>query len=552
MTITSKPTEVGWKIVHSVNSGTSTCEMPIGTYVAIGTYAKCCPLPSTSPAQITCLDSFWGWGGDYLTISGSTQVCSTFTSGTSAVGGYVRPDGSFQASTPNPTPSPTNVPTPHPTPVPTVSPTPGPVATPVPTTGPPVTFALLHSWDFRGIPTSALITDSVGGIGASLYGGASRTATGTVLDGTDDYIGMHLNAVVMGGPMTFEIVLKWHSFNSNSRIFDCGNGGAAPDSGSIKLWTKQWNGYVGTCTNYQSCQNDGPTGCLQFCSYDSDCCSAISPTGSFDFSIYQGSKASHLSSPSLSELGSGIRYHMVAAVSGTTMSFYINGVKKGETTGGWEPHAMTRSQCHIGGFGSTDMGGSLAGEVSSLKIYAGAMTQAQVTAAYEAAFPFIEFYWIFRGASADTITDSAAGIDATLHGGTTRTVTGVVFDGVDGYADLNLGAKIMGGAMTIVGVIKWNVLHSDARLFDCGNGMQSDNIVVSNVGTSGQLNWGVYHQGGVNKAALSPSASDIVVGVRYQIVTTVSGTTMISYIDGVKKGQQMFGLEPTALNRAQC
>ena len=105
----------------------------------------------------------------------------------------------------------------------------------------------------------------------------------------------------------------------------------------------------------------------------------------------------------------------------------------------------------------------------------------------------------------------------------------MVFDGVDGRADRNLDAKVMGGPMTIVGVIKWNAFQTSSRLFDCGNGPDSDNIIIRNQGgTQGVLDFTIF-QGNTSKYARSLSTSDLVVGVWYHIVASVSDTTMISY-----------------------
>ena len=76
-------------------------------------------------------------------------------------------------------------------------------------------------------------------------------------------------------------------------------------------------------------------------------------------------------------------YHIVTTVSGTTMRSYINGVLQGDTAGGWEPNAVARGNCYVGK-PNWAAEGHLNGAVASLKIYSGAMTQAEVTNAYSA------------------------------------------------------------------------------------------------------------------------------------------------------------------------
>lgn len=152
----------------------------------------------------------------------------------------------------------------------------------------------------------------------------------------------------------------------------------------------------------------------------------------------------------------------------------------------------------------------------------------------------------------NTITGSSSNvINATLHGGASRTATGVVLDGSDGYLDVNLDAVTIGGPMTIVMVAKWNAFNSDSRLFDCGDGANDNNIKVHNVGTTGQLEWSVL-RGSSNKYVYSPGTSDLKVDARYHIAVTVNGTSMISYINGVQKGVKTNGHEPIVKTRSKC
>ena len=116
--------------------------------------------------------------------------------------------------------------------------------------------------------------------------------------------------------------------------------------------------------------------------------------------------------PNRQPLIAGQRYHIVATVSGTTMTTYINSVAEAKKVDGWEPRTMRRSTCTIGAPGAAPPRGQtphgyFSGVVSSLAIYRGAMTQAQVTAAYAAAFPILEFAWDFRGVSLQPSTIDA-------------------------------------------------------------------------------------------------------------------------------------------------
>ena len=150
-----------------------------------------------------------------------------------------------------------------------------------------------------------------------------------------------------------------------------------------------------------------------------------------------------------------------------------------------------------------------------------------------------------------TTGSSSNAIVATLHGGATRTATGVALDGSNSYLDVNLDAVTIGGPMTIVMVAKWNAFNSHSRLFDCGDGTNDDNINVHNVGASGQLGWSVL-RGSSNKYVYSPGTSDLKVDVRYHIAVTVNGTSMISYINGVQKGVKTNGHEPIVKTRSKC
>jgi hypothetical protein len=391
-------------------------------------------------------------------------------------------------------------------------------------------------WDFTNVNGATAILDAVRGVAATLKRGnggelPTRTATGVVMVGSGTtsssanaggYVELSLGAETLGRAMTVEVVVVWNSaFNHYARLFDCGNGA----SDSIYLYSRV-------------------------------------DTGELRWNVRRGSAEMVVNSGNASDLALGVRYHIVATVAGTAMRSYINGVLKGTKTDGWEPEAMMRANCYIGkGPSATD--GFLNGEVSSLKLYSGAMTQADVTAAYDANFPFLEFYWDFRGGNGTTITDSVGGINATLMSGNggdlpTRSATGVVMvgtgpnqstDNAGGYIDLNLDAVVFGGAITVEVVVMWTAFNYASRAFDCAHG-SSDNIYMYNQDATGELRWTVRH--GTDYKYLSGSNNDLTLGTRHHIVTTVVGTTMRSYIDGVPKKTQTDGWEPTSMKRSNC
>ena len=78
---------------------------------------------------------------------------------------------------------------------------------------------LEHAWDFRGTAAGAglKVVDSIGLIDGELVGGASRSATGVALDGTDGYIKLAFPVTErFGGELTFEAVVKFEEFESTA------------------------------------------------------------------------------------------------------------------------------------------------------------------------------------------------------------------------------------------------------------------------------------------------------------------------------------------------
>ena len=393
---------------------------------------------------------------------------------------------------------------------------------------------LEFDWDFRG-GSGTTITDSIAGVVATLRqhgtGAAlpTRSATGVVMVGTGPvsaasnaggYIELGLGTVMFGGPMTVEMIVKFNNaFNWDSPLLFCGNAGMSDDSFVL--------------------YNNGATGELTW-------------------DVFVGSIDEYVNSGSANALVIGVRYHVVTTVARGTMSWHINGAQTGTVVPASNRHTplvMHRLQCYIGKSNITGTG-YFDGEVSSLKIYSGAMSQAQVAEAYEVAFPFLEFYWDFTNAGSDTIIDSISGVVAVLSNGepSDRTATGIVLDGHNESITLSLGAIVIGGPLTIEAIFTWTGFQDFAPIFDCGNGNGSDNIFLANSpdGSYGELRWNVL-KGNQFHHVDSGTATDVQLGIRYHIVATVAGTTMRSYINGVLKGENTTEFwEPTAMMRSSC
>ena len=190
-----------------------------------------------------------------------------------------------------------------------------------------------HSWDFR-FAASDRIVDSVGGINATLMNGAAtdRTATGILLDGYTQHLVVDFGAAVqLGGALTIEAVVRFAAFNSNSRIFDCGNG----QLDSI---------FVGN----------------------------VDTSGQLVWAVMRADVGKHVLSDAEAELPPQVWFHIVTTIDDTAMEVYVDGVKQGESSAGWEPKATSRLNCYIGQ--SNWVGGYFAGEIAAFSIYSGAMT----------------------------------------------------------------------------------------------------------------------------------------------------------------------------------
>jgi hypothetical protein len=155
-----------------------------------------------------------------------------------------------------------------------------------------------------------------------------------VFDGVNDYV--DVGDWEWGGATSIEVLVKYDSFNSYSRVFDFSNGGA---SDMVYLTN------VGT-------------------------------TSTIRWDVYQGSSWKYLST---SNFDSSAWTHVVVTVSDTTMKTYKNGALVGTKTDGHEPNVLTRTQHWLGRSGwSSD--GFFDGTIAYLKIHHNKeLTESEVT-----------------------------------------------------------------------------------------------------------------------------------------------------------------------------
>ena len=321
------------------------------------------------------------------------------------------------------------------------------------------------------------------------------------------------NNVILGGPLTFLAIVKWNTLVDESRLFDFGVGEA---SDNIIV--------------------------------------SVTSAGMLEWSIYQGSLPSTLQS-SGAAIVPGLRYFIVVTVSEHIgMTMYINGAKESTGHPNFLPLLVERENCYLGKSNWAGMNvPNLAGEITSFKVYSGAMTETQVLTAYESEFLILEYDFDFQGpAVVNTVLDGVHGVIATLHGGYERTNTGVIFQGVDGYADVDLDLIVTGGPLTIEVVVKYNELNSNSRLFDCGNGATANNIILANTNTNGKLQLKVFQGSSNPNGNLQTNGVVVTVGTRYHIVATI-GVRETIYVNGVEVVQSSIKANaPRGIERTEC
>ncbi|GMH78102.1 hypothetical protein TrLO_g3938, partial [Triparma laevis f. longispina] len=358
-----------------------------------------------------------------------------------------------------------------------------------------------HFWDFRGCTTGGSVTDSIAGdLVATPVNGPICGADGLRLDGNNDYA--DINDWEWGGTTSFEVYVKYDSFNNWSYVFGFGNGASSDNVLLCNAWS----------------------------------------TSTIRWDVHQGSTQKYLDT---SNFDSSTWTHMVVTVSGNTMKVYKNGVLAGTKTDGHEPNVLTRTYRFVGAANWGGMGYYMDGTIAYVKMWHGVeLQQSDVTDLYSP-HNTAHHFWDFRGCTTGSpIIDSVAGdLTVTPMNGPICSSSGIALDGIDDY--LNIDDWEWGGTMSIELYVKMDSsTNSYGRVFDFGTG-DSDNVMLLNDATSVMIRWWV-EQGSTHKQ-LTQGTFDL--SDWSHIVVTVSGNTMKTYKNGVLAGTNAESWEPNVLTR---
>ncbi|GMH71215.1 hypothetical protein TL16_g05594 [Triparma laevis f. inornata] len=353
-----------------------------------------------------------------------------------------------------------------------------------------------HFWDFRGCTTGEVISDSiVGDLVATPMNGPTCVSDGISMDGNDDYV--NIDDWEWGGTTSFEVYVKYNTFNSYSSIFDCGDF------------------YL---------LNHGNT----------------SKVG---FSVHQESSNVYLKT---SNWDSHTWTHVVITVSGTTMKIYKNGALVGTQTDGWEPLVRKRTQ-HWLGRPTYPSDENFHGTISYAQIWHGVELKHSDVADLYAPHNIAHHFWDFRGcATGGTVTDSVAGdLVATPMNGPVCGPQGISMDGTDDFVDIDDWE--WGGAMSVEAYVKYNSFNFYSRVFDFSNGERQDNVILGNQELSSTIAWDVFD----DNTYTGFQASYFESSAWTHVVVTVSGTTLKIYKNKILVGTSEEGQEPTVLTRTK-
>ena len=392
------------------------------------------------------------------------------------------------------------------------------------------TFQTLHSWNFmgHGIETST-VADHFGDATATLFSGAELKPVGVKLDGVDDYVGLNINTA-FGGELTIETVASVNNLTASSvkPFFSCSNG-----------------------------------------------------------ELNEGDNIGLTTAPALignDNLVARRSHHIVATVSTSTITTYIDGFKVSQAERGDALNTMVRTQCYIGrsAFSAHDF---LDGVVSYLAIHQGVMTAGEVKMAFEASIR-PRHWWSFEGlidGNTTTADDHVGGETATIYGATFA-LGGITLSGEDAcVAQTDAGGTCqtaavtsyvalgssptgslsgLGGAMTLEFFAAFNAFERFSALFACGNPDQNDYIEVRNKHTRGMLELKLYRGTVKIASASSLTNQDLEIGKMHHIVVTFKGFAISLFLDGKlvlgqserqSESNPLYpSVEPNVVDRSHC
>ena len=196
--------------------------------------------------------------------------------------------------------------------------------------------------------------------------------TGVTFDGINDYGIIDPAATTGGGPMTVEIVAKWSEFKNHAALLDCGSD---EYNENIKIKTEAVYGQpVWWVSRGIGLPPNG---------------------GNYD--------AKWVTSPKTDDIKLNRWYHIVGTIAEDTLVLYVNGVELVRNVFGYnvEPTSTIRTKCYVGR--ANGGGGFFKGEIASIKMYSGAMSQAEVTTAFRA------LAWVYTYTEASTAFGNAIG-----------------------------------------------------------------------------------------------------------------------------------------------
>ena len=106
------------------------------------------------------------------------------------------------------------------------------------------------------------------------------------------------------------------------------------------------------------------------------------------------------------------------------------------------------------------------------------------------------------------------------------------FDGADDYVDLGASTAVdFSNGFSFTAMVKWDAFKSWSRIFDFGNGENSDNIILANIGTTRQLDFSV-RRGSTEKYFYSNTSFNT--NQWYNVVVTISAIGNVKlYVNGV-------------------